>query len=275
MKIFISYRRQDSQYAAGRLDDYLSDHFGRNNVFFDTNTIEGGHDFREKIATVISETTVFLPIIGPTWLTLTSENGIRRIEDPNDLVRFEIETALKSEKRIIPIFLTAIPNLASALPPQLSKLADLHGIALRPGRDFRSDAIHLMRDITALDQQLPSLLGQWHCRWIQTSQPWLYDDMNTSVWETEDVVDIHELLGHRLYAKGLNHKQGSFNLEGWWSELSVSFVFSGLGRDEGLKGTVALRLANDSNTLEGVWAQYVASENKMVGGPTIWNKMSF
>jgi hypothetical protein len=41
-RIFISYRRDDSGGWEGRLYDRLSQHFGRDNVFMDIDTIEPG-----------------------------------------------------------------------------------------------------------------------------------------------------------------------------------------------------------------------------------------
>ena len=38
--IFISYRRTASQDVVGRIDDYLSRHFGREHVFLDRNSID-------------------------------------------------------------------------------------------------------------------------------------------------------------------------------------------------------------------------------------------
>lgn len=47
--IFISYRRQDSQSAAGRLADHLREHMSGVPIFRDVETIEPGVDFVEAI----------------------------------------------------------------------------------------------------------------------------------------------------------------------------------------------------------------------------------
>jgi hypothetical protein len=44
-KIFISYRRDDSAGHTGRLYDRLEDHFGKEDVFMDVDTIKPGLDF--------------------------------------------------------------------------------------------------------------------------------------------------------------------------------------------------------------------------------------
>ena len=53
-RIFISYRRDDSAGHAGRLFDRLVDHFGRDQVFIDIDTIKPGLDFVEVVQQAIA-----------------------------------------------------------------------------------------------------------------------------------------------------------------------------------------------------------------------------
>src|SRR5690349_10570277 len=101
--IFVSYRRQDSSHLAGRLYDRLADRFGEDQVFMDVDTIEPGVDFAEEITRAVSACKVLLAVIGPNWLAATDERGCRRLDDPDDFVRLEIEAALARGVRVIPI----------------------------------------------------------------------------------------------------------------------------------------------------------------------------
>ena len=101
--IFVSYRRQESSHLAGRLYDRLADRFGEGQVFIDVDAIEPGVDFAEEICRAVAACKVLLAIIGPTWLTATDERGRRRLDDPDDIVRLEIEAALARGVRVIPI----------------------------------------------------------------------------------------------------------------------------------------------------------------------------
>ena len=47
--IFISYRREDSAPSAGRLYDHLVEHFGKEHVFRDIDTIAPGAEFAKVI----------------------------------------------------------------------------------------------------------------------------------------------------------------------------------------------------------------------------------
>jgi TIR domain len=102
-RVFISYRRQESSGLAGRLYDRLAARFGDDRVFMDVDTIALGVDFAEVISQVVSSCEVLLAVIGPRWLTVTDEDGRRRLDDPDDLVRLEIAAALKRDIRVIPV----------------------------------------------------------------------------------------------------------------------------------------------------------------------------
>lgn len=145
--IFISYRRQDSSVATGRIYDKLEQFYGTKSVFMDIDTIPLGVDFREYIDHEVSRCDITLVIIGERWLEFiqTKKNA------PRDFVRLEIEAALKRNIPVIPIFLGANVNPPSEaeLPPGISDLAYRNGIEVDPTQDFR---IHMDRLKRAIDK---------------------------------------------------------------------------------------------------------------------------
>jgi TIR domain len=102
-RVFISYRQHDTAYPAGWLYDQLADHLGRDQVFKDIDSIQLGDDFVEVITRAVESCDVLLALIGDAWLTITDEHGRRRLDDPDDFVRLEIEAALTRKVRVIPI----------------------------------------------------------------------------------------------------------------------------------------------------------------------------
>ena len=88
-RIFISYRRADTQHVAGRLFDRLAEHFGAGNVFMDVDSIEPGLDFAEAVDNAVGRCEVLLALIGSHWVDAVDEHGNRRLEDPDDFVRLE------------------------------------------------------------------------------------------------------------------------------------------------------------------------------------------
>ena len=103
--IFVSYRRDDAKHAAGRLFDRLSRTHEK--IFIDVDNIPPGADFRKVLSEKVAACNVLLAVIGPIWVECQDEDGVRRLDDPSDFVRIEIEEALARDVRVMPVLLTA------------------------------------------------------------------------------------------------------------------------------------------------------------------------
>jgi len=151
--IFVSYRRQDSQSAAGRLTDHLKDHLPDVPIFRDVETIEPGVDFVDAIEKALQSCRVLIAVIGPRWIDAAHHDGSRRLDDPNDYTRLEIATALRREDvRVIPILVEgAVMPATAQLPEDLAALARRNAIELSDKRwEF---------DVSQLVDTLRSALG--------------------------------------------------------------------------------------------------------------------
>lgn len=147
-KVFISYRRSDSAMIAGRISDRLVTEFGQDTVFKDSYSILPGQDFRGKIRESVAYSDVVLVIIGPTWLSVTERDDatFRRLDNPDDWVRLEVETGLQRDSAlVIPVLVggASIPS-AKDLPPTLRELAYKNAITVRDDPDFRRDMDELI-----------------------------------------------------------------------------------------------------------------------------------
>jgi hypothetical protein len=145
-RIAISYRREDSAGITGRIFDRLVTHFGPDTVFRDVDNIPLGVDFRQHIESVLAKTDVALIIIGKRWLG--SGKTRRRIDDPTDPVRVEVETALRRGMSVIPLLVdgSSIPT-AERLPDGLKDLSFRNGLAVDSGRDFDQHIERLIRNV--------------------------------------------------------------------------------------------------------------------------------
>jgi len=145
-KIFLSYRRQDSKGVAGRIFDRLRAHFGSDAVFMDIDSIPFGEDFREHIEAAVGKCDVVLAVIGTKWTGKTKDH--RRLDDPTDFVRIELESALQPNLPVIPILIdhARMPGEAD-LPPSLARLAFRNAIEVDQGRDFHPHVDRLIRGI--------------------------------------------------------------------------------------------------------------------------------
>src|ERR671921_538132 len=65
--VFISYRRELDAGWAPWLYDKLSDHFGRDRIFMDLDSIAAGDDFVEVITRSVASCRVLIALIGKDW----------------------------------------------------------------------------------------------------------------------------------------------------------------------------------------------------------------
>jgi hypothetical protein len=139
-KAFISYRRADSAAISGRIYDHLTRRFGRNSIFKDVDDIPFGADFVQYIQDSLRQCDVELVIIGPRWADARDEHGQRRLNDPGDFVRLEIETALNLGLTVIPVLVggASMPT-ANDLPDSLQRLTRLRVVEVRNDPDFTHD----------------------------------------------------------------------------------------------------------------------------------------
>ena len=133
--IFISYRRDDTEGEAGRLFDDLMRAFGEDSVFMDVDGISPGVDFRKAIDDNVASCGVLLAMIGPTWATIGSQTGTRRLDDPNDFVRLEIASALSRNIAVIPVLVhdAKMPH-PDELPDNLKDLAYHNSVEITHAR---------------------------------------------------------------------------------------------------------------------------------------------
>lgn len=130
--IFVSYRRDDCAGHAGRLADRLVEHFGRDRIFVDVDSIAAGEDFVTVIENAVGSCEILIAVMGRNWL---SAGGTGRLDNPNDFVRLEIATALRRDIRVIPVLVQrATMPKAQDLPEDLIKLLRRNAIELSDHR---------------------------------------------------------------------------------------------------------------------------------------------
>ena len=145
MTVFISYRRGDSAGHAGRLRDALEPALGPDQVFQDVTSLAPGEHFADAIRGSIESADVVLVVIGRHWADAADAGGGRRLDDPADVVRLEVETALASGRRTVPVLVdgATLPS-AAALPPSMAPLLEVHAAELHDG-SWSSDVDRLVR----------------------------------------------------------------------------------------------------------------------------------
>jgi len=155
--IFICYRREEAAALAGRLFDHLSARYGADRVFMDVDSIAFGVDFTRAVAKALSGCDILLALIGGRWLAITDGKGRKRIDNPSDLLRLEIEAALQRDIKVVPVLVDgAVVPYAKDLPPSLQPLTRRQALELR-NTSFRSDLSRLM---AAIDKEIGAEQGR-------------------------------------------------------------------------------------------------------------------
>jgi hypothetical protein len=150
--IFISYRRHDSDIAAGRLADDLSEIFGPDSVFRDVDSLEPGANYESALDHALNSCAVLLALIGPRWSLRTDNASVRRLDDPQDWVRAEISRALARRIRVVPVLFsgTSMPQDAD-LPDEMKPLLKRQA--------FEISDRHWKRDLEDLAESLSKIPG--------------------------------------------------------------------------------------------------------------------
>ena len=89
--IFINYRRGDDPGSTGWWRQLLQEAFAASQLFMDVDSIAPGLDFVRVLEEEVDKCDVFLVMIGPRWLDATNDEGKRRLDNPDDFVRIEID----------------------------------------------------------------------------------------------------------------------------------------------------------------------------------------
>ncbi len=130
---FLSYRRGQGNFVARSLQSALEALFGDKSVFMDETTIDPGQEWPRKIQEAILGCSALLVIIGPYWLEVRDAvTGSRRLDNPEDWVRLEIEKGLaRPEVAVVPVLVDGATMPASSdLPPSLRPLTDREAFVL-------------------------------------------------------------------------------------------------------------------------------------------------
>jgi hypothetical protein len=145
--IFISYRRDDTRQAAGRLADDLADQLGNERIFRDVEKIELGVDFEQALNQALVSCEVMLVLIGRQWSGISDAQGRRRLEQPSDWIRIEIVTALKRGIRVVPVLIDGAQLPAEdELPEDLRPLVRRQALEVADGR-WKGDVARLAESL--------------------------------------------------------------------------------------------------------------------------------
>jgi hypothetical protein len=117
LKIFISYRREDTGGYSRLIGAELGKVWGDEHIFLDVDvqSLSPGTDYEQKVITTIQGCDVVLALIGCRW---ADETNLPRLASPRDLVRREILTAREHQVLLIPVLVAGAVMPAEGLLPE-------------------------------------------------------------------------------------------------------------------------------------------------------------
>ena len=134
--VFISYRHTNASWALAIYQNLTHNAY---DVFYDFNGIASG-DFESVILENIKARAHFILLLTPS--------ALERCDEPGDWLRREIETALKSQRNIIPLMLEGFdhssPGIAKHLTGELANLKRYNALRVPP--DYFDDAMRRLRE---------------------------------------------------------------------------------------------------------------------------------
>jgi hypothetical protein len=144
-KVFLSYRRSDTETMAEVLFWCLMAKVDGIRLFRDKDTLQPGMVFADVIDGNIAKCDVVIVLIGKDWLTAKGKDGSLRLHAEGDWVRMEIASALRQKKRVFPCLIdgAGMPS-AEELPADLQGMAALNATSISLG-DVGRDVEKLLK----------------------------------------------------------------------------------------------------------------------------------
>jgi hypothetical protein len=238
-KIFISYRRGDTQRFARRLHKVLEEEFSDEGVFLDEGGIPAGEDYVEVLRNSIKNAYVFLPLIGKDWLKIPSDDNKPRINDREDVLRREIARALDKGITIVPVlFQNAKMPSKKNLPKDIQELVRFQGVRIRQ-RSFDDDIQELFNRLDDIIYEKEEKKRKFEEEVDELSEE-LFGDDEDGNWEPPD---LEILSGVRL---------SQFKSDGEWElEMRAPYAPDAI---LGPNGRASARFSLvGTNITEGFW----------------------
>jgi TIR domain len=134
-KIFLCYRREDTQGFARGIYESLANKYGHEQIFRDIDSTPAGVRFSAWIESRVGQCNVMMVLIGNSWASARDHTGQRRLDLPKDWVRQEIETALRRDIPIIPVRVQGAPMPSEdELPPSIADLTSFQSAEVADSR---------------------------------------------------------------------------------------------------------------------------------------------
>jgi hypothetical protein len=226
-------------------------------VFLDRAAIRGGDKWVATLQNAIEKAQLALVLIGPAWVMASDGRGRRRLSDPEDFVRREIEYSLKEHCELLPVLVggSQMPG-AKELPKSLVAITEVQACVVRDDHfDADTDAL-LRRIVDILDKrqkELDEFIAMAKGSTLHVSDPRSFSTFGfVGDWSVEVKMPQAVPVAVGLETLALDRWRLSFTIDG--SDLEGSAIALGRGafgrpvkRKQTLKGTYQIRFVKDKS----------------------------
>lgn len=154
MRVFVSYRREDSAYLAAALHSSLEARGATVEVFVDSRSLALGVDFVDEVEARIGRCDAVLALIGPLWRP-------ERLRADGDLVRAELLSAHQHGVLVVPALHSETPPpAASELPEDMAWLVRRNMFRFGAATDLEDDVDRLFLALTGRGPELQAVRDQ-------------------------------------------------------------------------------------------------------------------
>lgn len=178
-KIFISYRRSDSENVAKLITEQLQVALPNIDFFLDLKGIETATEWSNQIFTELINSNAVLALIGQKWVTAFQQRTAS-----TDVMLREIEWAFDKKRPVLPILVNgaSMPSLKE-IPPTIAQLHRMQAFTVQKST-FADDVERLAERISRLVNEYGDAYGNWSLESGQT-QTKRTPSFGTGKWESQ------------------------------------------------------------------------------------------
>lgn len=232
MRIFVSYRRAESDALAGQLRATL-ERDGRHSVFIDTINLPLGYAFPERIEAAIDDADIVLALIGPHWIERTTQ--------PGDWCVRELLRARSNPRGATPIVPVLHGEAKLALPvellPELEFLRSLSYIRFETTRPTEEEIRALQSRFGLVEQELLKARRTSDTRLggvligLSASIP-LPDEFRSPRYNPDTIAGFTRQLCKQLLGRGADLAYAGLPVvKEWTPETSMTFDLTEIARE--------------------------------------------
>jgi hypothetical protein len=129
--VFVNYRKNERTLVPAAIYRELVAHFGVDQVFQDYVSLRPGQMYPAGLRQALARANILITVIGPDWLMMTDEHGVRLLDRTEDWVRYEISVALARGITVVPVLTNGARHLEAArLPEDIRQLAQAQAVEI-------------------------------------------------------------------------------------------------------------------------------------------------